>query len=113
MEMPTPDAPTGAELAQPKKAEPAQATEAPKRRAAASARLPSVIVVLVVAVATLSLWYLVRPEPLLVQGEADAKRFEIAARVDGRVGEIPDQNAKIASRWSNENTGRLDTVTPS
>jgi hypothetical protein len=34
-------------------------------------------------------------------------------RVDGRVGEIPDQNAKIASRLSNENTGRLDTVTPS
>ena len=67
MEMPTPDAPTGAELAQPKKAEPAQATEAPKRRAAAAARLPSVIVVLVVAaVATLSLWYPVRPEPLLV-----------------------------------------------
>ena len=112
--MPTPDGPTGAELAQPKKAEPAQATEAPKRRAAASARLPSVIVVLVVAaVATLSLWYLVRPEPPLVQGEADATRFDIAARIDGRVGEIPDQNANIASRLSNENTGRLDTVTPS
>jgi hypothetical protein len=61
------------EKLEPKKAEPAQATEAPKRRAVASARLPSVIVVLVVAtVATLSLWYLVRPEPLLVQGEADA-----------------------------------------
>ena len=34
-------------------------------------------------------------------------------RVDGRAGEIPDQNAKLASRSSNENTGRLDTVTPS
>jgi hypothetical protein len=53
------------------------------------------------------------PEPLLVPGEADATRFDIAARIDGRVGEIPDQNAKIASRLSNENTGRLDTVTPS
>src|SRR5262249_4557447 len=30
-----------------------------------------------------------RPQPLLVQGEVDATRFDIAARVDGRVGEIP------------------------
>src|SRR5262249_50873448 len=54
------------------------------------ARTPSIIVGLVIAaVAGLSIWYLVRPEPLLVQGEADATRFDIAARVDGRVGEIP------------------------
>jgi HlyD family secretion protein len=33
----------------------------------------------------LSLWYLVQPQPLLVQGEADATRIDIAARVDGRV----------------------------
>jgi HlyD family secretion protein len=31
----------------------------------------------------------VRPQPLLVQGEADATRFDIAARVDGRVAEVP------------------------
>jgi len=37
----------------------------------------------------LSIWYLVRPEPLLVQGEVDATRLDIAARVDGRVGEVP------------------------
>jgi HlyD family secretion protein len=54
------------------------------------ARAPSIIVGLVIAaVAGLSIWYLVRPEPLLVQGEVDATRFDIAARVDGRVGEIP------------------------
>jgi HlyD family secretion protein len=41
------------------------------------------------AIAALSVWYLVRGEPLLVQGEVDATRFDIAARVDGRVGEIP------------------------
>jgi len=53
------------------------------------ARAPSIIVGLVIAaVAGLSIWYLVRPEPLLVQGEVDATRFDIAARVDGRVGEI-------------------------
>ncbi len=43
----------------------------------------------VAAVAGLSIWYLVRPQPLLVQGEVDATRFDIAARVDGRVGAIP------------------------
>src|SRR6201991_4726838 len=52
-------------------------------------RLPSLIVAVVIAaVATLSIYYLVRGEPLLVQGEVDATRFDIAARVDGRVGEV-------------------------
>jgi HlyD family secretion protein len=51
---------------------------------------PSIIVGIVAAViVALSLFYLLRPEPLLVQGEADATRFDIAARVDGRVKEIP------------------------
>src|SRR5271170_6094270 len=55
-----------------------------------STLVPSVIVGLVVAaVAGLSIWYLVRPQPLLVQGEVDATRFDLAARVDGRVAEIP------------------------
>ena len=44
---------------------------------------------MVVAVAGLSIWYLLRGEPLLVQGEVDATRLDIAARVDGRVAEIP------------------------
>jgi HlyD family secretion protein len=62
--------------------------KAPKREA--SDRIPSIIVAVVVAaVAALSIWYLVRPEPLLVQGEVDATRLDIAARVDGRVGEVP------------------------
>src|SRR5262245_27843254 len=52
--------------------------------------LPSIIVGLVIAVvAALSIWYLVQPQPLLVQGEVDATRFDIAARVDGRVAEVP------------------------
>jgi HlyD family secretion protein len=83
MEMPTPDARMQAEVGPPKK-------EAPKDRAPASTRVPAVIVGLVVAaVAGLSIWYLVRPEPLLVQGEVDATRLDIAARVDGRVANIP------------------------
>jgi HlyD family secretion protein len=53
-------------------------------------RTPSIIVGVVAAiVVALSVFYLLRPEPLLVQGEADATRFDIAARVDGRVKEIP------------------------
>src|SRR6476469_2866626 len=63
---------------------------APKGPAPASSRLPSIIVgLVVVVVAGLSIWYLLRGEPLLVQGEVDATRLDIAARVDGRVAEIP------------------------
>jgi HlyD family secretion protein len=59
-------------------------------RAERPANVPAIIVgVVIAAVATLSIYYLVRGQPLLVQGEADATRFDIAARVDGRVGEIP------------------------
>src|SRR6195256_4804465 len=80
--MPTPDAPTQTAPEPPK--------EAPKARPSASGRIPSVIVGVVIAViAGLSIWYLVRGEPLLVQGEVDATRFDIAARVDGRVADIP------------------------
>jgi HlyD family secretion protein len=53
-------------------------------------RVPSIMVGIVAAVvAALSVFYLLRPEPLLVQGEVDATRLDIAARVDGRVKEIP------------------------
>jgi HlyD family secretion protein len=64
--------------------------QAPEKSASASSHVPSIIVALVVvAVAGLSIWYLLRSEPLLVQGEVDATRLDIAARVDGRVAEIP------------------------
>src|SRR5215471_1375861 len=54
-----------------------------------SAHAPAVLVAcVVVAIIALSIWYLVRPEPLLIQGEVDATRMDLAARVDGRVGEI-------------------------
>jgi HlyD family secretion protein len=63
---------------------------APKKQSLSPTRLPSIIVAVVIAaVAGLSIWYLVRPQPLLVQGEVDATRYDIAARVDGRVGEVP------------------------
>jgi HlyD family secretion protein len=53
-------------------------------------RTPAIIVaVTIVAIVAISLWYLVRPQPLLVQGEADGTRIDISARVDGRVLELP------------------------
>jgi HlyD family secretion protein len=77
------------------------APEAPKEPAPASSRVPSIIVALVVAaVAGLSIFYLLRGEPLLVQGEgeADATRLDIAARVDGRVAEIPVERGHESAR---------------
>src|ERR1700744_2590934 len=64
--------------------------ELPKAKAITPVNVPAIVVgAIIAAVAVLSVYYLVRGEPLLVQGEADATRFDIAARVDGRVGEVP------------------------
>jgi len=99
MDMPTPDAltrdaPTPPEK-KPREKPKEPRLEKPKDRSPASARASSIIVSVVVAVvAGLSIWYLVRPEPLLVQGEVDATRFDIAARVDGRVADIPVQRGQ-------------------
>jgi HlyD family secretion protein len=61
-----------------------------KNNTRAATRVPSIIVgIVAAAVVALSVFYLLRPEPLLVQGEADATRLDIAARVDGRVKQIP------------------------
>jgi HlyD family secretion protein len=61
----------------------------PERKTSPST-VPSLVVAAVsVAVVGLSVWYLVRGQPLLVQGEVDATRFDMAARVDGRVADIP------------------------
>jgi len=84
----TPDIRTEREVL-PRTAKKAAAKQPPNAQPA-SARIPSVFVGLVAAaIAGLSIWYLVRPQPLLVQGEVDATRLDIAARVDGRVADIP------------------------
>ena len=44
--------------------------------------------VLSIVVIGLAIWYLVRPEPLLVQGEAESTRIDIAARVSGRLAKV-------------------------
>src|SRR4051794_2822640 len=70
-------------------AEPSQPAEGPSKTPA-STRVPAIIVgIVIAAVAALSICYLVRPQPLLVQGEVDATRLDLAARVDGRVADIP------------------------
>jgi len=65
------------------KAEPIPAPGRPSRAAAV------IVTAALAAIIGSSLWYLVQPQPLLVQGEADARRIDIAARVDGRVGQRP------------------------
>jgi HlyD family secretion protein len=44
--------------------------------------------IIFLAIIGLAIWYLARPEPLLVQGEAQSTRIDIAARVSGRLAKI-------------------------
>jgi HlyD family secretion protein len=71
-----------------------------EKSASSATRVPSIIVGAVAAiVVALSTFYLLRPEPLLVQGEVDATRFDIAARVDGRARDIPvDRGQNVAAK---------------
>lgn len=57
----------------------------PARRPAPAAIL---VAILFVAMIGLSIWYLSRREPLVIQGEVQSRTFDMAARVDGRIGEI-------------------------
>ena len=61
----------------------------PKPTASRVARTPAIIVTIVIgAVVGLSLWYLVQPQPLIIQGEADATRIDghtmVAAKAVGK-----------------------------
>ena len=71
------------------KSRPSKARRPQMPRPATSKAPAFVLAVVVVSIIALSVWYLVRPQPLLLQGEVDATRLDIAARVDGRVAEIP------------------------
>src|SRR6267154_281814 len=44
--------------------------------------------VIFVIIVGLAVWYLARPEPLLVQGEVESTRIDIAARVSGRLAKV-------------------------
>jgi len=68
---------------------PSKTTTLSRDRASLSTRASSIIVgVVAVAIPALSIWYLIQPAPLLIQGEVDATQLDIAARVDGRVAEV-------------------------
>ena len=62
-----------------------------RHKAAPTAIALAVIVAVIVG---LSAWYLSRPVPLMIQGEADSTRIDIAARVDGRIAKIPVQRGQ-------------------
>jgi HlyD family secretion protein len=52
--------------------------------------VPAVIVtVLIGSIVATTVWFLMAPQPLIIQGEADATRIDIAARVDGKVARRP------------------------
>jgi HlyD family secretion protein len=46
------------------------------------------LTVIVGGIVALSAWYLTWPAPLIIQGEADSTRIDIAARVDGRLAKL-------------------------
>jgi HlyD family secretion protein len=48
----------------------------------------AIVSVLLITMIGLSVWYLTRQEPLVVQGEVQCRTFDMAARVDGRVAQI-------------------------
>jgi HlyD family secretion protein len=48
----------------------------------------AIVSVLFITMIGLSIWYLTRQEPLVVQGEVQSRTFDMAARVDGRVAQI-------------------------
>ena len=78
---------------------PTSPSPAPPPRKPGSATPAAVVVaVITAAIVGLSLWYLVQPQPLLVQGEADSTRIDMAARVDGRVTRVAvERGANIAA----------------
>ncbi len=77
------------EVSQPDLREPTPVQLAAAEPPRTSKMAATIVAFSVLAIVGLSLWYLVQPQPLLVQGEADATRVDIAGRIDGRVGQRP------------------------
>jgi hypothetical protein len=88
--------------------------QAPKEKAPASSRVPSIVVGLVaVAVAGLSIWYLLRGEPLLVQGEVDAiaqpgsaskRAFNVSSTLPAPRDDLQTKVAAIESSGTHRNS---------
>ncbi len=70
-------------------APPASTTAVPQPAKQGGRGTAVVLAAIVLGILGLSVWYLTRPTSLLIQGEADSTRIDMAARVDGRVLKIP------------------------
>src|SRR5579863_7570211 len=89
---------SGPDLTQVKEAEAAPVETTPPSAPEPARRTAIVLFVIVAAISGLSLWYLFQTQPLIVQGEADATRIDVAARVDGLVLERPvDRGDNVAA----------------
>lgn len=75
-------------------------TSAPQARHRTIRPAPAVLIVaaLFVAMIGLSIWYLTRHEPLVVQGEVQSRTFDLAARVDGRIAQIVVERSQDVRR---------------
>jgi HlyD family secretion protein len=56
------------------------------------------VTIVIASIVGLSIYYLMRPQPVLIQGEADATRIDIAARVNGRVGKLPAERGENVAK---------------
>ena len=73
---------------------------APSRSPRAAARVVpvAIVAILLLTMIGLSIWYLTRREPLIVQGEVQTTTFDMAARVDGRVAKIEVNRSQNVTR---------------
>jgi multidrug resistance efflux pump len=53
--------------------------------------------IIFLAIIGLAIWYLARPEPLLLQGEVESTRADIAARVSSRLVKVPVKRRRDAA----------------
>jgi HlyD family secretion protein len=89
-----------------------RASTDPLRRTPRAAAI--IIVLSIVGIPVLSLWHLVHPLPLLVQGEADATLIDLAAQVDGRVATRSVHRGEIvqSGQWSGPARRTSSTANP-
>jgi HlyD family secretion protein len=72
-------------------------SEAGAKRKRGGATSAFVLILIVGSIVSLSAWYLTRPTPLTIQGEADSTRIDIAARVDGRLSKLRVQRGDMVA----------------
>lgn len=81
--------PPGSTTAPQPLAPPPPAARPPVARRRSGTASSVILTLIVAAIVASSVWYLTWPAPLIIQGEADSTRIDIAARVDGRLARMP------------------------